>query len=219
VLIAIAFEQTVEWLHWRHKLADAEAAVRFELHDDDLPQAYARIVLRSCLDKRLEALTAALASDHSREAFARLAQGYKPPFRTWDMNAWHAMISSDVLSRLTAEEALHRSGVYNVMPALGDTNALESHDATDLGALDPKPGVLTPAERDRAVLALRRLRFDNLQMFYGSATLLLASGDLGVTLSEKDKARVTSELRPTWGDCLVDPQAKIPGLNSQAPLT
>jgi hypothetical protein len=218
VLIAIAFEQVVEWLNWRHKLADADAAVRFELHDDDLPQAYARIVLRGCLDKQLANLTAALAADQSREAFTRLVQGYKPPFRTWDMNAWHAMVSSDVLIRLASEESLHRSQAYNVMPALGDTNARESNDATDLGALDPKPGALTAAERDRAVLALQRLRFDNLKMFYGAATLLHASEDLGVTLSEKDKARVMSELRPTWGDCLVDPQTKIPGLNSQAPL-
>jgi hypothetical protein len=218
VLIAIAFEQTVEWLHWRHKLDDAEAAVRFELHDDDLPQAYARVVVRGCLDKRLDALTAALATDQSRETFRRLAQAYNPPFRTWDMNAWHVMISADVLSRLTAEEALHRSQVYNVVPALGDTNVLERHDTTDLGALDPKPGALTPAERDRAVLALQRLRYDNLQMFYASATLLHAGEELGVTLSDKDKARVMSELRPTWGACLVAPQTKVPSLNSQTPL-
>jgi hypothetical protein len=58
---------------------------------------------------------------------------------------------------------------------------------------------------------------DNLQMFYGSATLLSAGQDLGVTLTEKDKARVMSELRPTWGACLADPQTKLPALNSQAP--
>jgi len=219
VLIAIAFEQAVEWLHWRHKLVDADAAVRFELHDDDLPQAYARIVVRGCLEKRLDTLAAALAADQSREAFSHLVQGYNPPFRTWDMNAWRAMVSSDVLTHLTAEEALHRSQAYNLVPVLGDANVQERHDATDLGALDPKPGALTAAERDRAVLALQRLRIDNLQMFYGSATLLHASEDLGVTLTEKDKARVIAELRPAWGGCLVDPQTKIQNVNSQAPLS
>ncbi|THD58143.1 hypothetical protein [Phenylobacterium sp.] len=218
VLIAIAFEQTAEWLHWRHKLADADAAVQFELHDDDLPQAYARLVVRGCLDKRLDALTAVLAADQSREAFARLVKDYNPPFRTWDMNAWQAMVSSDVLTRLTAEEALHRSQVYNVVPATGAINVRERQDATDLGALDPRPGPLTAVERDRAVLALQRLRIDNLQMFYASVTLLRAGEDLGVALTDKDKARVISELRPTWGSCLVDPQTKTPSLNSQAPL-
>ncbi|THD65261.1 hypothetical protein [Phenylobacterium sp.] len=218
VLVAIAFEQAVEWLHWRHKLADADAAVRFELHDDDLPQAYARIVVRGCLEMRLDALTAGLAADQPREAFSRLVQGYNPPFRTWDMNAWQAMVSSDVLTRLTAEEALHRSQAYNLVPPLGAINVRERQDATDLEALDPKPGALTPAERDRTVLALRRLRIDDLEMFYGSATLLHASEDLGVTLTDKDKARVISELRPTWGGCLVDPQMRHPGLNNQAPL-
>ena len=218
VLVAIAFEQTVEWLHWRHKLADANAAVRFELHDDDLPQAYARIVVRGCLEKRLDTLTAALAADQSREAFTRLVQGYNPPFRTWDLNAWQAMVSSDVLTRLTADEALHLSETYNLVPPIGAINLRERQDTTDLGALDPKPGALTAAERDRAVLALQRLRIDNLQMFYASATLLHAGEDLGVTLTEKDKARVMSELRPTWGGCLADPQTKIPTLNSQTPL-
>jgi hypothetical protein len=216
VLIALGAEQAAEWLHWRHKLTDAEAAVRFELHDDDLPQAYARIVVRGCLEKRLAALTAALAADQPREAFARLVRGYNPPFRTWDMNAWNVMVSSDVLTRLSAEEAVHRSQGYNVMPAMGETNTRERQDTTDLGALDPKPGAMTATERDRAVLALQRLRIDNLEMFYGSATLLNASQDLGVTLTAKDKARVISELRPTWGGCLVDPQTKLPSPNSQA---
>jgi hypothetical protein len=219
VLIAIAFEQAVEWLHWRQKLADADAAVRFELHDDDLPQAYARIVVRECLEKRLDTLTAALAADKPREAFTRLVQDYNPPTRTWDMNAWQVMLSSDVLTRLTAEEALHRSQAYNAMPALGEINLRERQDTTDLGALDPKAGVLTVAERDRVVLSLQRLRIDNLQMFYGSVTLLQAAESLGVRLTEKDKARVMSELRPTWGSCLVDPRAKTPDLNSQAPLS
>ncbi len=219
VLIAIAFEQAVEWLHWRHKLGDADAAVRFELHDDDLPQAYARIVVRACLDTRLDALTAALAVDQPREAFRPLVQGYNPPFRTWDTNAWQTMVSSDVLTRLTAEEALHRSQAYNVVPAIGVINVRERQDTTDLGALDPKPGALTAAERDRVVLALRRLRIDNLQMFFASATLLHAGEDLGVRLTEKDRARVISELRPTWGDCLVDPQTRAPDLNSQTPLS
>ncbi len=218
VLVAIAFEQAVEWLHWRHKLADADAAVRFELHDDDLPQAYARIVVRGCLETRLDALTAALAADQPRESLGPLLRGYNPPFRTWDTNAWQVMVSSDVLTRLTAEEALHRSQAYNAVPALGAINVRERQDTTDLGALDPRPGALTAAERDRVVLALRRLRIDNLQMFFASATLLHAGEDLGVTLTEKDKARVISELRPTWGACLVDPQIKSPSLNSQAPL-
>ena len=217
VLIAIAFEQAVEWLHWRHRLSDADAAVRHELHDDNLPQAYARIVVRGCLDRQLDNLTAALAADQSREAFTRLARGYKPPFRTWDMNAFHAMVTSDVLTRLRSEDALRRSQAYNVMPALGDTNVRERNDATDLGALDPKAGALTAAERDRAVLALQRLRFDNLMMFRGSAVLLKAGQNLGVTLTATDKARVMFELRPTWGGCLVDPQNNLPNLNSQAP--
>jgi hypothetical protein len=218
VLIAIAFEQAVEWLHWRHKLADADAAVRFELHDDDLPQAYARILVRGCLEKQLDALTAALAADQPREAFSRLAKDYKPPFRTWDMNAWQTMVSSDVLTRLSAEETVHRSQAYNVVPALGVVNVQERRDATDLDALDPKPGALTATERDRTVLALQRLRMDNLQMFYGSLSLLNAGEGLGVKLTAKDKARVTSELRPTWGGCLAEPPAKTPGLNNQAPL-
>ncbi len=216
VLIAIAFEQAVDWLHWRHKLSDADAAVRYELHDDDLPQAYARIVVRGCLDKQLDNLIAALAADQSREAFSRLVRDYKPPFRTWDMNAFHTMLASDVLPRLSAQEALRRSSAYNVMPSLGEVNSRESNDATDLRALDPKPGTLTAAERDRAVLVLQRLRFDNLQMVGASTVLLKASQHLGVTLTSADKARVMSELRPAWGGCLVDPQSSLPNLSSQA---
>ena len=218
VLIAIAFEQSVEWLHWRHKLSDAEAAVRFELHDDDLPQAYARVVVRACLDKQLANLTTALITDQPREVISRLAQAYAPPARTWDMDAWHTMVSSDAISRLTAEEAGRLSGPYHVVPVLADENAREIRDGVDLRALDPKPGALNPPERDRVVLSVQRLRADNSNMFKGSNTLLQAGQEAGVTLTAEDKARVMAELRPAWGDCLVEPKVTFPSLSSQAPL-
>jgi hypothetical protein len=45
--IALGAEQTVEALHWRHKILDAADAMRLEMRDDNGPQAYTRVAVSS----------------------------------------------------------------------------------------------------------------------------------------------------------------------------
>src|SRR6266481_4454475 len=59
VLTALAAEQGVEWLHWRHEMQVADTALRKELHFDGL-YAFDAIAAWPCEQARLDELSAAL---------------------------------------------------------------------------------------------------------------------------------------------------------------
>src|SRR5882757_9740253 len=59
VLTALGAEQGVEWLHWRHEIAVADASLRKELRFDGL-YAFEAIAAWPCEQKRLDELSAAL---------------------------------------------------------------------------------------------------------------------------------------------------------------
>src|SRR5947209_7379021 len=83
VLIALGAEQLVETWHWHGQAEEARAALRSEVRDDDLPQAFTRLAIAPCLDKQLKQLQGALDANVDRSRFAALAGAYLPPSRTW----------------------------------------------------------------------------------------------------------------------------------------
>lgn len=53
VLIALGAQQLVEDVNARIEMRRAEAAMRLELAENNGPQAYARVLIASCLDRQL----------------------------------------------------------------------------------------------------------------------------------------------------------------------
>jgi len=59
VLTALAFEQTVEWLHWRHVAAQAQERLVADTRQD-LVNAAEWLAIRPCFEKRIADLASAL---------------------------------------------------------------------------------------------------------------------------------------------------------------
>ena len=97
ILLALTAEQVVENWHWQKQAGEAREALRSEVQDDDLPQAYARLAMAPCLDAQLQDLQRALDVQVDRNRFAALTRAYSPPLRTWDDEAWNAMIATGAL--------------------------------------------------------------------------------------------------------------------------
>src|SRR5437763_1412747 len=106
VLTALGAEQTVEAFHWRHKVAEAEQAMRLELLDDDLPQAFTQLAVSPCVDGDLNAVEEALDAGRSRVEVAGRAHKVRVPVRTWDMEAWRAALAGDVASHMSSERTI-----------------------------------------------------------------------------------------------------------------
>jgi len=216
VLIALGAEQVVEDWHWKGEAEKARAALRSEIRDDDLPQAYARLAIAPCLDDQLKQLQAALDSNMDRSRFAALAKTYLPPSRTWDDEAWKAVVATGVLAHGGSEEMIRWSLPYRMIVTLGPRNLAERADRVDLRSISTAPGQLTPMERDRVTVALEHLRSDAQGMRDGSKVLLSAAGDAGVPLTRQQQKQAMGELRPQWGKCVIAPDSWTVDINTQS---
>jgi hypothetical protein len=205
VLIALGAEQAVETIHWKHKIAEAEAAIRLELSDDDGPQAYTRVSIAPCLAQSLNAIEAALEAGADRPRIAALTAAYTAPFRTWDMEAWRATLASDVANRISSKRMIALATPYNLVPLLGETNQREARDYADLRAGGRAPGPLSPLERERVAVSISRLRLDQAFMRQGAEVLLHGAHDVGIDTPAATKRALVAEARRQFGPCAVEP--------------
>src|SRR5258708_39661591 len=124
VLIALGAEQVVEASQWRDKVSRAEAAMRLELAEDDGPQAYGRVIIAPCLDAQIARIHDGAGRGPAAELRAWV-QAYLPPFRTWDSEAWKAVLGSDVGSHMGPDRLAPWAAPSRVLPGLAHPNPLE----------------------------------------------------------------------------------------------
>ncbi|HEY0437053.1 MAG TPA: hypothetical protein VGC92_10455 [Phenylobacterium sp.] len=205
VLTALGAEQTVEAFHWRHKVAEAEQAMRLELLDDDLPQAFTRLAVSACVDGDLNAVDDALDAGRPRPEVAALAHRVRLPIRTWDMEAWRAALAGDVASHMSSERMIGWSDPYRVIPAMDQVNRRETELLGDLQAGGRRPGDLTDAERERISVAVEQLRNTRRAMSVWSQVLMATAAERGLIMTATRKAEILAQLRGAYGVCVKAP--------------
>ena len=205
VLIALTAEQAVEAIHWAHKIDQAEDSLRLELSSDDGPQAYARAAVATCLQQKLTTMHALVLKHADRQAFLAIARSYQPPSRTWDSEAWRAVVASDVGTHMGSERIVRWSTPFRVIPNMNYSNTRELDDVDAIHGIPDEPGALTQDEVERLSLALSRLRTDNLYLGVASSLLLIDSKAVGADVSEKQKRAILDEARLNYGACVSAP--------------
>jgi hypothetical protein len=208
ILIALALEQTVEAIHWRHKVDDVAQAMRLELRDADGPQAYTRVALQACLDRQLDVLQTAIAAGGNRAEIAALAGDYRPPYRTWDTEAWKATLASDVGSHVDAEEMIDWSKPYRILPQLEALNAQEHTDRIGLQSTGGLEAQQTPGEADAMLAAVQRLRADNRDMGQFSRLILFSGEKFGASMTPDQQSQLLAQLRAHYPNCVTVPSTK-----------
>jgi len=224
ILIALAGEQAVESVHWRHKIHQTNEALRMELTEDNGPQAYTRMATAPCLDAQLAGVREAILRARSRPEIAALVAGYHPPAPSWDSEAWGATLASDVGSHTSADQMITWSAPYRMIPLLNKLNELEGEELDKLQLVDESGVGLSPAERERMLLAVYSLRHANQQMSRNSRTFLRAVSDIGMDLPAAKKHKLLTELRARFGVCVsepaylrYDPYDQMDSINSGVP--
>lgn len=208
VLIALGAEQSVEALHWRHKVADAEQAMQLELRDDDAPQAFTRLAVAKCLDLQLDSIQTAIETGRDRRVIATLVRNYTPPARTWDSEAWKAAVASDAASHASADQMVTWSLPYRLVPLLQSINLDESTEAAQIQPTRSDGGQLATAEADRMLVADHALRDDNKIMTHRSGAFLVGAQKNGVNIAASVQTRLLDELRKHYGNCVTAPSLK-----------
>lgn len=205
VLIALSAEQAVEAIHWAHKIDEAENSLRLELSTDDGPQAYARAAITTCLQEKLTSLRALVLKRGDRQAFLAIARTYRPPSRTWDAEAWRAVVASDVGTHMGSERIVRWSTPFRLIPNMNYSNGRELDDVDAIRGLPDEPGPLTQDEVERLSLALARLRTDNIYFGIAATLMLIDSKAVGSDVPEANKRAILDEARANWGACVSAP--------------
>jgi hypothetical protein len=210
VLIALAAEQFVDGLQWRTKVKRAETAMRLELAEDDAPQAYARLLIAGCLDEEIARIHDRAGHVPIKDLRAWVA-AYAPPVRSWDSEAWKAVLGSDVGNHMGAERLVAWSKPYRLVPALNDYNSHEREIAVDLhDALSPNddqsPADLNALRRDAGQLR------DLNRVFYRVSQLMLSRAHVvGAIIPEQSRHDLVGEARAMYGNCVRVPNlSKVP---------
>ena len=205
VVIALAAEQTVDFLHWHESVAVAEAAMTKELASDDLPQAYARVAMHPCLVQQLQRIDAAVDANLDRRTIAGLTSVYAPQWRSWDTEAWRAAETAGVTAHMSAERNEEWEGPYDLMPLLQNQ---ADREAAVLPGLQPgghDPGRLTAAERDRIDLAAEQLRQEDALLVRTAGLALSFGADAGVGVATADQQKILDQFRKELGGCVIVP--------------
>ena len=209
VLTALAGEQLVERIHRSEEARVAERAMRLELGQDDGQQAFGRMVIARCFDRRLAQIhdgAFAAPADQLRIWVA----AYVPPFRSWDNEAWKAVVSSDVGNFMGAERLVDWSAAYRLVPGLNETNAHESELAAELRDALPPSGEPSAAHRQELRRLAGLLRLANDRMSRGSQLFLARTLRLDATVPVATQQILLSQARALYGDCVVAPDLRTP---------
>jgi hypothetical protein len=148
VLIALGAEQAVEWLHWRHEVADARRAL-----DREIASNLGAIVRRqqegACIDRRLSEIRSLLG--HGASA-PRVPLGQPQLWRP-RTNVWQAAMAGQVAGHMPLSAWLGYAELYDGFQWYGQRAADETDAWSVLGELDD-PGGLGPED----VAAVRQAR-------------------------------------------------------------
>jgi hypothetical protein len=218
VLIALSAEQAVEAVHWMQKIDQAEAAMKLELAGDDGPQGFVRAALAPCLADQLQRMHDLLQTGTDRKTFAALADAYRPPIRTWDSEAWDAVVASDVGSHMGAKRLVAWSTPYRLVPLLAQANLAEQDEMVELQSGRRSAAPFTAAEADRKLLLLDQLIQRNAFMAIGGLGILAGMEDAGAPLKPADRPKLLAGLRKVYGSCVQVPDPeRFPRLGQYLP--
>jgi hypothetical protein len=212
VLTALGAEQVAEALHGRHVVHEAEAAMRSELVDDDLPQAYVRMAVTPCMVRDLDALKSAVDARMPPQQFGVLAKAYLPPIRTWDEAAWKSTAASGAATRMDGARLLGWSHAYTWIPFLQAFGIGEFNATTHLSRSRYRSGAWTAQRADELSDIVDELRTLNVAMAENSGELLMKAKTIGAQLPPAVELRLLAESRKTYGDCVIKPSPEIMNL-------
>lgn len=208
VLIALGTQQLVEDVQSDVRQRHAEDAMRLELAENDGPQAYARVLIANCLDQQLARIRDQTGSAPP-EQLRKWAADYTPPFRTWDSEAWHVVVASDIGSYMGPEALVGWSSPYRMMPYLTAANEREAQLVIDLREALPPKSVPSASDEQSMRRIVGQLRLLNRRFAVTSELLLKRIGSLDAQVPEGTQRELSSSARVLYGGCVT-----IPDLNT-----
>jgi hypothetical protein len=187
VLIALAFEQLVETLHWQAqaRLAQGELAKDLALASD---LASERVAVTRCIDDRLTLIKSALVSSGDRwtatlpattDGYEFTGGVYSAPWRIWNTQQWDSLVADGTVPHLAAERQRNYALLYHNVRLLADLNQEELKTAPKLQILAEKNIPLSADTKAQLIETVAQLREYNAAITVMSRQMLRRVKDAG----------------------------------------
>lgn len=198
LLIAVGLEQSVEWIHWREKVAQA----RESIHDETANNGryfVLRGATRECISKRLNMLRGvvdAIAAHRPVEPIGRTNPEVGRPLAD---AIWESERASQTLTHFPRDELAKLSTVYASLVSLRRWEAQELNAYSNIAVIEGDPRRLGAED-----LALLRQNIEMAETMNGytavvGARQLAQFEALGIQLPSADPSRVADACRPIEG--------------------
>ena len=215
VLTALAAEQAVEWLHWRHEAAQAEEELAAGLQLD-LLNSVGWLAIQPCFKAWLSPLATSLQAPGPKWRAAELVlpptatvspritrRTFASPGGVWSHAAWESAETSGVLSHLPAARVRRYADAYRMVELARQWQVTIQDIEDDLTPL-AYDRQLSDAEKAAYLQRLSNLESKTANMRAFSRSTLMYAHDLGLDPPAAKVKERMDQLRRNSGACVTD---------------
>ena len=190
VLIALAGEEAVQALQWRHEVSIVQDSLDDEL-SDALFAAEERIQITGCQHQTLDRL-----DDLADESCGTLVVRNAPVSRNrvWGSAAWDAAVASGAVGHMDHDRRNAYATLFSFVRLFRELNLRQQELWAVIDAYR-RPRPLTDASRERFVEAVSQLRSLTGTMNLGARQFVEQAKPLGIRLSPEDAATLRQPLQ------------------------
>jgi len=202
LLIAIGLEQTVEFFHHRHQVAETRAALRTEREQNRLRLAQATIEFRrvdALLQHNLAVFTSLQHPVSSSAAGPTPLLGWSSTITGFTSAAWQAALHGGGSEFMPQEEVRSYSRLYVYGEEVTQASNEFSHalmDARQFGFRDPNPTHLTPAQLAQQIDLVTAAITKNYRVGVALRNLAFREPDFAPAPTTQELLRISHEPDP-----------------------
>jgi hypothetical protein len=189
VSIALAAEQTVEWLHWRIQVAEAREVLATEMAYN-VRTAIWRMRTANCVERRLDKLAAILDAAAKTGNLPPVGDIATPQRAYWFDNTWDSVVASQTAAHFPRQQLANITYVYKVITSQGERSVDESAAWHSLYALVGPGRRLDAASEARLRESLSKARTLNRLMAAASNSIAVRANTLGLSFNAADLALI-----------------------------
>ena len=185
VSLALAAEQTVEWLHWRAQVAEARELIATELATN-VRQASWRMRTSTCVEHRLDELGAILDGAAKTGSLPPVGYFATPVRGFWPNGSWDSVVASQTATHFPRPLLANLTSTYKEVTMMGEFSAQEIAAWNILYTMVGPGRRLDAASEARLREGLSQARTINRLMSVVSTQLTARVHALGLSFSQED---------------------------------
>jgi hypothetical protein len=211
VATALAGEQTVEWLHWRTKVADAREVVTAEM-TGNIQGAVIRLRIQNCTERRLDELAKILDEAASKGQLPPVGDIGLPARRAWSSGAWESLVASQAATHFPTDQVTRLAVAYHFVDRVQFNATAEMEAWSHLGTMVGPGRKLDPASEADLRQALGDARAYGRAAISSLVQLLAMLKPIDLSFSQRELDAISVFRRQPLSDFRIcQPIGAVPG--------